>query len=135
MNDINFTQDYFLYTPKKQGIFPIQENDWNRLKALIKKIIPQKKVYSIISSISFGVFISAIFSLISLSTIEHVPSWLVPTNWIVAVFSLILGIALIIIDNQQKEIIQFTSDFIIEEFEKLEKQFVRENEEGSKQTI
>ena len=131
MTDINFTQDYFIYTAKKQGVFPIQENDWNRLKDLIKKIIPQKKVYSIISSISFGVFISAIFSLISLSSIETVPTWIIPTNWLILMFALVLGIALIIIDNQQKEIIRITSDFIIDEFVKLEEQFVKSTEENN----
>lgn len=129
MNDINFTQDYYFYTPKKQGVFPIQESDWNRLKELVKKIIPQKKIYTIISSISFGVFISAIFSLISLATIESFPDWILPTNWLVLIFSFVLGIALVFIDNQQKEIIQITSEFILEEFDKLEEQFIKENKD------
>ena len=127
MSKIEFKQDYYVYTPKTQGIYPIQEIDWDRLKSLIHKIIPEKKLYSTFSSLLLGVFISSVFSIISLNILENLPDWILPTNWIICISSLLIGIALIIIDNQQKEILKLTSQFILDEMVKIEEQYDKQD--------
>ena len=123
MSDIKFSKDYFIYPPKSQGVFPIQESDWNRVRGLIKSIIPGKKIYSTIASIMFGVSISSVFSLFNFYQLENLPDWTLPTNWTILIGSLVVGVALLIIDAQQKEIIKISSDFILSEMETIEKNF------------
>jgi hypothetical protein len=123
MNKLSFSQDYFVYTPKKQGVYPIQEAEWNRLKKMIEKIVPEKKVYSTIASVLFGVFASSIFSIISLYTLHDLPRWIFPANWAILISSLILAIALTIIDSQQKKILQVSSEIILCDMQDIEEKF------------
>ena len=127
---IEFTRDYQMFNTKKEGVYPITESDWERLKELIKNIIPEKKIYSIIYSIFIGTFISAIFSLFSLSTIDGLSNWIIPTNWAILIGSLILALAIMILDNQQKTIIKISTGFVISEMENLEKNFIKESDIG-----
>lgn len=134
MSELNFRQDYLVYTPKREGIYPLPESDWQRLKGLIKKVIPEKKVYNIISSLSFGIFVSSIFSVITFYTIDKIATWIIPTNWAILIGSLIIGISLLIIDNQQKGIITLTVNLIIEEMDSLEKKYIKCNEDVDQKT-
>ena len=126
MNNFKFTQDYVIYSPKKQGVYPVQEMDWNRLKNMIQNIIPERKIYNILYSLFFGIFISSLFSIISLSPLNNLPTWLLPTNFSICISSLVIGISLVIIDMQQKKIIRFNSRYIIDEMKKIEEQFEKD---------
>ena len=95
----------------------------HRVRGLIKSIIPGKKIYSTIASIMFGVSISSVFSLFNFYQLENLPDWTLPTNWTILIGSLVVGVALLIIDAQQKEIIKISSDFILSEMETIEKNF------------
>lgn len=127
MDNMKFSKEYIFYPSKEQGVYPIQENDWNRIKTLIHGLIPEKKLYKVCYSLSFGVFASSIFSLLTFYSLSSLSSWILPTNWAITISSIILGIVLVIIDNQQKEIIKLSSNFIIEEMDKIEAQFIKEN--------
>lgn len=123
MNNYNFTQDYTIFETKKKGLYPIHETDWERLKFMAEKIIPEKKIYIIISSICFGIFASSMFSIFSLYTLKNLPSWILPANWAILISSLILGVILIILDNQQKQLIKYSSLNICHEMKLLEEQY------------
>ena len=127
MKNLKYSKDYITYPAKEQGVYSIEEKDWNRIKELIHKLIPEKKIFKIIYSILFGIFASSIFSLLTFYSLSNLPNWILPTNWAITVASLIVGVAFIIIDNQQKEIIKITSNFIIEEMNNIELQFIKEN--------
>ncbi|MGI5064432.1 hypothetical protein E4N95_13355 [Treponema denticola] len=126
MNEINFTQDYIVYSIKKEGVYPLPESDWERLKNLIKKIIPETKLFNVIASVAFGIFISSIFSLITFYSVQNLNKWIIPTNWAILIASLVIGFALVIIDNQQGKIIKLSTTIIIEEMQEIEKKFVKE---------
>ncbi len=120
---MEFSQDYTVFHPKKICVYPISETDWERVKKLVNNIIPEKKIYNILASALIGIFVSSIFSLISLNTLTNLPDWILPTNWSISISSLTLGIVLMIIDNQQKDMIKLNSEFILKEMSDSEKQF------------
>lgn len=125
MNEFKFTQDYAVYRFKRQGVYPIQESDWNRLKRMIKAIIPHKRIFQILSSISFGIFASSMFALIAFQSATQLDSWVLPTTWSIFSVSLILGIGLLVLDYKQKEIIQVSTTNVIAEMDLLEQSYDR----------
>ena len=126
MNEINFTQDYIVYSIKKEGVYPLPESDWERLKNLIKTIIPETKLFNVIASVAFGIFISSIFSLITFYSVQNLNKWIIPINWAILIASFVIGFALVMIDNQQGKIIKLSTTIIIEEMQEIEKKFVKE---------
>ena len=126
MNEINFTQDYIVYSIKKEGVYPLPESDWERLKNLIKKIIPETKLFHVIASVAFGIIISSIFSLITFYSVQNLNKWIIPINWAILIASFVIGFALVMIDNQQGKIIKLSTTIIIEEMQEIEKKFVKE---------
>ena len=126
MNEINFTQDYIVCSIKKEGVYPLPESDWERLKNLIKKIIPETKLFNVIASVAFGIFISSIFSLITFYSVQNLNKWIIPINWAILIASFVIGFALVMIDNQQGKIIKLSTTIIIEEMQEIEKKFVKE---------
>jgi len=130
MGDFKFSQDYVVYKAKKEGIYPIKETDWSRLKRLVSGIIPNKNLFQILSSISFGVFGSAIFSLIGFKTAEKLDGWVMPTTWVIFSVSLIAGIGLLVLDRLQKEMITYSTKDVLTEMTEIEKSFDKSDEEG-----
>jgi hypothetical protein len=129
MNDFKFSQDYVVYQAKKEGVYPIKETDWTRLKRLVKGIIPNKSLFQILSSISFGVFASAIFALIGLNTAEKLGTWVMPTTWVIFSVSLIAGIGLLILGRLQKDMITYSTNDVLTEMAEIEKSFDKPEEE------
>lgn len=129
MSDFKFSQDYVVYKAKKEGIYPIKETDWSRLKRLVTGIIPNKSLFQILSSISFGVCGSAIFSLIGFNTADNLAVWVMPTTWAIFAVSLIIGGGLLILDRQQKEMITYSTNDVLTEMTEIEKTFDKTTEE------
>ncbi len=123
MTQFQFTQDYQVYQAKQEGIYPIKETDWYRLKRMIKSIIPHKRIFQVLYSIAIGIFCSSIFSLITIYLVESAPNWAILTNWIITLVSLVCGAGLIILDNQQKEIVTKSADEVIKEMTLIENAF------------
>jgi hypothetical protein len=121
MDGYKITQDYVIYSVKKECVYPIRESEWTRLKGMIKSIIPHKKIFQIISSICWGIFASAIFSLIAFQSADKLEVWVQPTTWSIFAVSFIIGICLLILDNQQKDIINNSTVSVLEEMENIEK--------------
>ena len=129
MSDFKFSQDYVVYKAKKEGVYPIKETDWSRLKRLINGIIPNKNLFQILASISFGIFGSAIFSLIAFNSAENLDKWVLPTTWVIFCVSIIAGIGLLILDKQQKVIISYSTTDVLNEMIEIEKSFDKPTEE------
>ena len=129
MIEFKFSQDYVVYKAKKEGVYPIKESDWRRLKWLIRGIIPTKNIFQILSSISFGVFASAIFALIAFNSARTLESWVLPTTWVIFCVSLISGVGLLFLDRQQKESIQYSTKHVLFEMGEIEKSFDKSSEE------
>ena len=123
MTQFQFTQDYQVYQVKQEGIYPIKETDWNRLKRMIKSIIPHKRIFQMLYSIAIGIFGSSIFSLITIYLVNSAPNWAILTNWIITLVSLICGVGLMVLDNQQKEIVTKSADEVISEMTLIENAF------------
>jgi protein-S-isoprenylcysteine O-methyltransferase Ste14 len=127
MSNITVTSEVNVYKTRPEGGYPLAESDWTRLKDLIQKIVPEKKVYSILASILGGVFVSSAFFLFSLlantNETSMPPQWILNVGWILFISSLIVCIAFLLIDNQQKRLIVVSKDFVIEEMNKIENKF------------
>lgn len=130
MSDFNFSQDYFIYKAKKEGIYPIKETDWSRLKRLVTGIIPNQSLFQILSSISFGVFASAIFSLIGFNTAEKLDNWVMPTTWGIFSVSLIAGVGLLILDRLQQKMITYSTNDVLTEMTEIEKSFDKNDDKN-----
>jgi len=129
MSDFKFSQDYVVYKAKKEGVYPIKETDWTRLKRLVKGIIPNKSLFQILSSISFGVFASSIFGLIGFKTAEKLDTWVMPTTWVIFSVSLIAGVGLLILDRLQKDMITYSTNDVLTEMTEIEKSFDKPSDE------
>jgi hypothetical protein len=130
MSDLKFSQEYVVYRAKKEGVYPIKETDWSRIKRLVIGIIPNKSLFLLLSSASFGVFASAIFSIIGFNTAEKIESWVMPTTWVIFFVSLITGIGLIILDETQKKMITYSTNDVLIEMAEIEKSFDKSDDEN-----
>ena len=130
MSDFKFSQDYVVYKAKKEGVYPIKETDWTRLKRLVQGIIPNKSLFQILSSISFGVFASSIFGLIGFETAEKLDNWVMPTTWVIFSVSLIAGVGLLILDRLQKDMITYSTNDVLTEMTEIEKSFDKPSDEN-----
>ena len=83
-----------------------------------------------LSSASFGVFASAIFSIIGFNTAEKIESWVMPTTWVIFFVSLITGIGLIILDETQKKMITYSTNDVLTEMAEIEKSFDKSDDEN-----
>ncbi len=129
MSDFKFSQEYVVYKAKKEGVYPIKETGWTRLKRLVKGIIPNKRLFQILSSISFGIFASAIFALIGFQTAEKLDNWVMPATWVIFFVSFIAGSGLLILDVKQKEMITYSTNDVLTEMTEIEKSFDKPDEE------
>jgi hypothetical protein len=123
MSDIRLSQDYIVVSPRESTVYPITESDWSHIKIMLNNMIQSKKIYSVLSSFFFGIFGSSIFSIISLLTLGDLPPWILPTNIAICVSTLILGIVLLMIDDQQNKLIIYSSKLILEEMKNIEERY------------
>jgi len=130
MSDFKFSQDYVVYKAKKEGVYPIKETDWTRLKRLVKGIIPNKKLFQIFASIFFGSFVSSIFALIGFETAEKLDAWVMPTTWVIFSVSLIAALGLLLLDRSQKDMITYSTNDVLTEMTEIEKSFDKPSEEN-----
>jgi len=130
MSDFKFSQDYVIYKAKIEGVYPIKESDWIRLKRLINGIIPKKALFQILSSLAFGIFASSVFSLIAFHSAQNISNWVLPTTWVIFCVSLIAGFGLLILDRQQIEMITYSTNDVLTEMAEIEKTFDKPNAES-----
>jgi hypothetical protein len=118
----NFTTDYVVYPIREQGIYPIRESDWFRIKRLTKNIIPPLRIFEILASGFVGVTGSALLSIIAFYNTSSVDPSLIMIAWATLICSLVLSIVLFIIDSQQKRIVTTSVENVIQEMDSIEKE-------------
>jgi hypothetical protein len=121
---LKITRDYVVYQPREQCVFPIEDADWRRLKRLINNIVPQRRLFEVLSSISFGVFASAILSLVAFYATKDLAPWVLPTTWLTLGCSFVLGISFEMLYRQQHKVSTASVSVILDEMDQLEKDFV-----------
>lgn len=129
MSELKFSQDYVIYRVKCEGVYPIRVSDWTRLKRIINGIIPNKRIFQVISSIFFGMFVSALFTLISFSNAKDLDSWVMPTTWVILLVSFIGGAFLLILDKIQKDMITNSTSDVLNEMIEIENGFEKYEDE------
>ena len=132
---VKFTQDYVLYTPRQQAVYPVSETDWERIKRRIKAIVPVKRHFEAASSFCAGVCGSGVLALIGLYSAMTLPPWVKPATWGVTIVAGVLGFAFHSLDNQQKVIVTTSTEDVIGEMEVIEQSFVRVDAEARKEVF
>lgn len=121
MSDLKLSKSYSICQPRDEAVFPVPVSDWNRIKNRIARICPQRRVYQVLSSAGFGIFGSALLALIPFYTVATaLPSWVLPTVWAILIGSLVISIMLLVLDGQQKTIIEDSTKSVIEDMDALE---------------
>lgn len=133
MSEFKFSQDYIVYPPVEQGVYPISESEWNRIKRMLENVKTPSKVYSVLSSLFFGVCISAFFSYLALKTAMSIEPWLIPTTIAVLISSLILGFVFLQVDIKQRKSVEGSVSMVLDEIKYIEKNYQREQREQRKQ--
>ncbi|CRK80388.1 hypothetical protein [Neobacillus massiliamazoniensis] len=122
--EITFNQEYISYKPKKQKVFPVQEQDWKKIKDMISRCEKsERRSYKDISLVLLGGSISAILSLVALYNITNVASWIMNSNWIILICSLLIGIGFFYLDKQQNELQTLDIKQITEEMNYIEQKY------------
>jgi hypothetical protein len=125
-----FTPEFAVYPPKEQGIYPIRESDWLRLKRMISRIIPSKRVYEVAASALFGVVASALLSLVAFKSASNLGAWVLPTTYAILITSVGLGVGLIILDRLQKDIVSVSVTSVVEELQAIEQDYEKPQAQG-----
>lgn len=123
--NFKFTTEHALYLPKDQGIYPIRESDWLRLKRLIQNIIPSRRMFELAASVFWGIATSALFSLLAFYSVDTLKPWIIPTTGAILIGSIILAIALHIVDCSQKQLVSTSVNSVLEEIKAIEQDYNR----------
>ena len=122
MSEIRVSQSLSVYQLKDEGAFPIPVSEWTRLKGKIERICPQRRIYQNLASVFWGIFASGILALIAFHAgAGSLKAWVLPTTWAVVVGSAVLGIVLLVLDDQQKTVISESTRGVLDDMAALEK--------------
>lgn len=118
--------DYIVFRPKPGAVYYIPQADWNRLKNMIHKIVPNSSWYQIFAATFFGVAISAFFEWLGFKILISPPPWIFPTIYAIEVSSLILACAFYRLDKRYKIYTQVSSKDIVDEMDTIEKNLTKQ---------
>lgn len=128
--ELKFNQEHVILQPKRQRSYPVQESDWKKLKTKLEECSPNKStLLKDIALILIGSGISSFLSLVALFNSKDVANWILITNWVLFLCSIILGSCLLYLDSQQNK--KLTSDIneVLREMEIIEQKYYDPNEE------
>ena len=116
-------------TEEKEKRIAIRRVDWNRIKKLVGFIRPEPKFLRTAYSISFGIAVTAGFSVIPIYYIPQKSPWLLPLYICFAVFALALAIILFCVDKYYTTSKSKDLGLIHEDMQDIEDTFKRETGE------
>lgn len=128
-SDLKFTQDYLVYRPRRQGVFPISEVDWNRIKRMLQAVVPPSRTWQNLASAMLSIGFSGILSLVGFSLAKNLPAWIVPTVLAIIVSSFVLAGSFFLIDRQSGRMREGSVAAVQAEMDSIEQAFVRAEEE------
>jgi len=113
--------EHLVYERIEEGVYPMAQTDWERIKRMATNIKCPQKGFSIGWSVCVGIFPPAIFSLFTIGDTAPIWAFIVLTCFVV--ISFILAIVFIILDVLEKNRFISTRDSLIEEIDTIEQQF------------
>jgi hypothetical protein len=121
MSEIRVSQSLSVYQIKEESAFPVPVSEWKRLRSKIEAICPQRRIYQNLASVFWGIFASAILALIAFyAGANSLEPWVLPTAWAVLVGSAVLGVVLLVLDDQQKLVIAQSTKIVLDDMTALE---------------
>lgn len=119
--EITFTQEYAVYRPKRQAVYPITESDLSRLETLVGKSVPQARIFQQLWPLSGGVTATALFTLLAFLTVQELHAIIWITTWVVLITSLVLAIVFFLVDKRDVKMLSDSADNVLDEIK-----FIRE---------
>lgn len=113
--------EHLVYERIEEGVYPIVQTDWNRIKSIAADIKCPRKGFSIGWSICVGIFPSALFSLITIG--KTAPNWVLIILICCVVISFVLAIVFIILDAFEEKRFTSTGNSLVAEMSTIELQF------------
>src|SRR4051812_29443418 len=101
-----FTRDFSLYPARKQGVFPITDSDWKRLRRLITGVIPESQWYRDFGAGCWGVAASALVAVLAFKATKDLPPWVMPTCIALLIGSFLIGLAFLLADRTHRQMIR-----------------------------
>jgi hypothetical protein len=122
---VKFSPDYVVYTPRNQGVYPIPETEWNRLKKRIGAIVPARRLFQNGGAMLMSVSASAVLSLLGFQTATALAPWVIPSTWAILISSFLLGGAFFLLDRFQQDTIQSSVMEVLDEIRQIEENYVK----------
>ncbi len=118
---IKVSRKYSVAVPKDEGAYLVAKSDWDRIKTMVAAIVPAKNWFQVFGSISIGIALAAIFSLIGFAASKDVPNWAKKfEDWCALVCGTILAVALFILDSQQYAYTTHKTTDVTSEMDRIE---------------
>lgn len=99
----------------------MKKRDWERIKKMILEIPHPSNKIAVVYSIFFGIVISTGVSIIPLTSISNLASWIIPTYVAVTVSAFIIGLILVGVEIYIKKKEKTCTDAIKAEMKEVEK--------------
>jgi glucan phosphoethanolaminetransferase (alkaline phosphatase superfamily) len=118
------TREFAVLQPVRENVMPVSENDWLRMKRVVKEIIPYSSAYQVAGSISVGVLISFVCVWISLrlSTVA-VPGWAWTFDICAICCSALMSILCLLFDWRLKKHTARTVQSAVDELDDIRNKF------------
>lgn len=127
--DVTFSQDYVVRTPRDQGIIPVLDKDWKRLRRMVEAIVPPKRIFQVLGSISVSLSGSSLLALIAFLNTEALDPWVVPTTMAIMGATALMGGSLFWQDRQQRQFLTTTTEDVTDEMDDIEATYEQESAE------
>jgi hypothetical protein len=117
-----FAQEISVDQPAPSKAYFILESDWDRIKRMIREIVPYGGGFQVLWSLCTGICASSVFGLVSLVIVgDKAPIWTWTVTWVAAIATLLLAILAFFVDRGQRKAISRNTSTILEEMTLLEK--------------
>lgn len=133
--EIRFSQDHVIKRPPARGIYPISEDEWSRIRRMVRRLDPPKRIYQNLSSAAAGLCASATLSTIAFLDSPPTRSWVLPATIAAAGIGLILALVFHWVDRELSTKMGASKDLILEEMDLLEEGFGGSGSSGHEQAL
>jgi hypothetical protein len=126
-NSLKISQETSILLPRQQGGYVISKEDFERLKRMAARVVPAMSLYQNVYSVCFGNIPTVILALFGFYSTTGTPTWALNISWIMLVSLPIVGVGFLILERQQKKIIQFSAQDLKDEFSVIESRYSSQN--------
>jgi|ERR1700722_1620203 len=115
---IRVSQEYSVTLPQNRNAYMVLITDWQKIKRMIRKMVPQQNWYQICASLSAGV---ALTTLVGFVLADNPTEHFKIVTGFVLLASCLFAIGLFALDAQQRKYVSESSSNVLEEMDELEK--------------